>query len=108
MAVTSASSPHPSDSPHETRDAPRGNDSSPGDRRRTILTVAFLVLAVAVVFGRIGGYPFINYDDELYVGRDLPITGGFTPAGISYALRSTDPPAWIPLTRLSHMLDFQL
>lgn len=71
-------------------------------RRNTPPAVWFYVLlavATLAVYAQVHAFDFINYDDPEYV------TAGH---GIGSALTSGEAANWLPLTRLSHMLDLQL
>ncbi len=69
---------------------------------------AFLLLAVALVFGQTIRHEFINYDDPDYVYDNPPVAGGLAAAGIVWAFTHFHSGNWHPLTWLSHMLDCQL
>lgn len=68
-----------------------------------------LALAVWAVFGQTIRYGFINYDDDIYVYDNPVVTGGLSPGnmvGVFFHNNGLD--EWLPLTDLSHMLDWQL
>ena len=67
----------------------------------------FLIVAVAVVFGRTVQHGFVNYDDAVYVYENPQVASGLTSQSIPWAFRSYRS-NWHPLTWLSHMLDCQL
>jgi Flp pilus assembly protein TadD len=48
------------------------------------------------------------FDDRSFMLREKRLVAGLTGEGISWALKSTDISLYVPLTRLSTMLDFQL
>ncbi len=73
-----------------------------------IVVCAFLLLAVALVFGQTLRHGFVNYDDEKYVCKNPQVDGGLTIEGIRWAFASRHASNWHPLTWLSHMLDCQL
>jgi tetratricopeptide (TPR) repeat protein len=77
-------------------------------RRLEIGICLFLVVATFVVYARISGYNFVNYDDELYVIKNPFIKAGFSRESIVWAFTSGYAANWHPLTWLSHMLDMEL
>ncbi len=58
---------------------------------------AGLVAMVAVVYARVWGFAFVNFDDPDYVN-----TSG---RGLLWAFTSVEAANWFPVTRLSHMAD---
>jgi tetratricopeptide (TPR) repeat protein len=91
-------------------------DRQPGEggipeRFRRLLprvTALLLVLAVAAVYGRTAGFPFLAFDDELYVTGNGHVLSGLTADGVAWAFRSTHAANWHPLTWISHMADVSL
>ncbi len=69
---------------------------------------AFLLLAVALVFGQTVRHEFINFDDDKFLYENPHIAPGLTGNGISWAFTRFEGHYWIPLTRISSMLDCQL
>ena len=69
-----------------------------------------LVLAVAtlLVYGPVGTYPFVNYDDWAYVTHNPQVVPGLSWEGLTWAFRSLELSNWHPVAWLSHMLDVQL
>jgi protein O-mannosyl-transferase len=51
---------------------------------------------------------FVNFDDPLYVVKNVHVNQGLTWAGLGWAFHNTDGGIWLPLTWFSHMLDCQL
>jgi tetratricopeptide (TPR) repeat protein len=78
--------------------------------RMDVLICLFLVLATLAVYRQVGDYPFIGFDDSLYVSNNKYVKTGFTFENIKWAFSFThkDKTYWHPLTWLSHMLDVQL
>jgi len=62
---------------------------------------------VWLVFGQTVHYPFVNYDDNLYVYENPAVIGGLSLSGAKWAFTHTVALNWHPLTMLSHMLDCQ-
>jgi protein O-mannosyl-transferase len=69
-----------------------------------------LLLAVAtfVVFARVRGHDFVNYDDGTYVTRNPEVRAGLTRRSVAWAFTATEAGNWHPLTWLSLQLDAQL
>jgi Tfp pilus assembly protein PilF len=69
---------------------------------------AFLTAIVWLVFGQTLQHQFVNYDDEVYIVRNAPVTNGLTVDGIVWAFTHVHSSNWHPLTWISHMLDCQI
>jgi len=67
-----------------------------------------LVAACLMVFGRVVGFEFLNFDDNAIVSENPHVNTGFTREGVVWALTEIDYFYWQPVTWLSHMLDCQL
>ena len=80
----------------------KGNRFSPN----IILIAAMLVMMVGIVYWKVGHYPFVNFDDDLYITDNLVVHKGLTWSGIGWAFKSLNP-YWHPLTWLSHMADVE-
>jgi protein O-mannosyl-transferase len=101
---------------------PAGRSASPadpGDRTRppgtpshprwlSLAICLLLAAAVWAVFGQTVHDGFVNYDDNIYVYDNPGVTHGLSGSGVSRAFTRVDHFEWLPLTRLSHMLDCQL
>jgi tetratricopeptide (TPR) repeat protein len=68
----------------------------------------FLLLATFAAYAQVFQHDFVNYDDPDYVSENAHVRAGLTSAGLRWAFTSGDDANWLPLTRLSHMLDAQL
>src|SRR3972149_4574842 len=53
-------------------------------------------------------FEFVTWDDPNYITENPHVQGGLTWASVLWALTTSDPPYWHPLTWLSHMLDVQV
>jgi protein O-mannosyl-transferase len=78
------------------------------DKRLTASICVLLVLAVFVVFGQTLNYEFVNYDDDDQVYEHPVIKNGLSVQGIVWVFTHSDDGHWIPLNKISHMLDCQL
>jgi tetratricopeptide (TPR) repeat protein len=75
---------------------------------KPIFFCAILVIIVAGTFSAVGGFAFINLDDNDYVTENPFITTGLTYANIHWAFTHSHAGHWHPITWLSHMLDCEL
>jgi Tfp pilus assembly protein PilF len=69
---------------------------------------AGLILLVAALYAQTAGFEFVNFDDPLYVSRNIPVHLGITWAGIKAALSAVVSANWLPVTLLTHMFDAQV
>jgi tetratricopeptide (TPR) repeat protein len=67
-----------------------------------------LLLSILAVYVQVGTFDFVNYDDPGYVTENPHLQGGLTPGNIRWAFSAVVVGNWMPVTVLSHMLDFQL
>ncbi|MAE64598.1 MAG: hypothetical protein CMJ18_10055 [Phycisphaeraceae bacterium] len=75
---------------------------------RHLLVAAGLLVAVGAVYAQVHDFEFINYDDDRYVYENVAVTGGLTPGGVKWALTRSHLGFWMPVTWMSHMLDYQV
>lgn len=61
-----------------------------------------------MAFGQTRHHEFINFDDDVYVFQNPPVTAGLTQHGFVWAFTRVDHANYHPLTTLSHMVDYQL
>src|SRR5665213_660834 len=84
--------------------SPAGSES-----RWTVFWVCvFLAVITFAVFGQTGSYEFVNFSDSVNIYENTAVTGGLTRKGIAAAFEYNQSGNWIPLTTLSHILDWQL
>ena len=85
---------------------PAKSSQSPPDWRKNLWIYLLLTAATLVVFANVYQLDFLNWDDQIDVTHNAYITHGLTWSGIQWALTSVENPSfWMPITRLSHMLD---
>lgn len=78
-------------------------------QRRTVLASLVLLIATIALYYPVSYYPFINFDDDVYVTRNLQVQKGLTWSTVEWAFRSTYvADNWHPLTWMSHALDCQM
>jgi tetratricopeptide (TPR) repeat protein len=67
-----------------------------------------LILTVLGVYAQTAAFDFVNFDDPLYVSRNVAVHLGLTFAGIKSAFTTVVASNWLPVTLLSHVVDAQL
>ena len=71
--------------------------------------VAVLLVAITLaVYWQVLGHGFVNYDDDVFVTKNLHIQKGITPKSIAWAFTTMYASNWNPLTWVSHMVDWRL
>ena len=73
-----------------------------------LLLGLILLIATLALYYPVGGHPFVNYDDGLYVTQNLQVQSGLNWDTVVWSFRTFDVGTWHPLTWLSHALDCQL
>jgi len=73
-----------------------------------LLICLLLLLTTFALYARVGSFEFVNYDDPQSIIDEPHVRSGVTAAGIAWAFASGAAANWMPLTRLSEMLDCQL
>jgi len=76
--------------------------------RRPFFLGLLLVIATLALYYPVHGYPFINYDDSIYVTNNVQIQDGINWDTVRWAFTTFYLGTWNPLTWLSHALDCQL
>ncbi|MGA2904319.1 MAG: tetratricopeptide repeat protein [Candidatus Korobacteraceae bacterium] len=76
-------------------------------RQNAVLSLV-LVLVTAALYFPVHSYPFVNYDDTLYVTQNAHVQDGLTWDTVRWAFTTYHVGTWHPLTWLSHALDCQL
>ncbi len=75
---------------------------------RPLVVASAIAALTLVVYVRVAGYPFVAYDDPLYVTENPRIQRGLSIEGVAWAFRATEAANWHPLTWISHMADVEL
>ncbi len=76
--------------------------------QRTFLLSLVLVVVVVAVYSQVRNHPFCNLDDYLYVVENAHVHDGLTWKTVIWAFSCFTMANWIPLSFLSHALDYQL
>jgi tetratricopeptide (TPR) repeat protein len=66
-------------------------------------------MAVTIaVYAPVRHYPFVSFDDQLYVSENRQVAHGLTPTAIAWAFTTDRAANWHPVTWLSHLCDVQM
>jgi len=78
------------------------------DRRGARWVALALAAVTLAVFWRATECGFVNYDDPDYVTKNRYVQQGLTAESVHWAFTARYEGLWIPLTWLSHILDWQI
>ncbi len=78
------------------------------DRTAMAVVLLGLALSIAAVFGQTAGFPFLHFDDDVYVTLNPQVAEGLSPQGARWAFTHAAAGYWHPLTWLSLMADASL
>jgi Flp pilus assembly protein TadD len=79
------------------------------ERFNTNIKIALLlIVATLIVFARAGGFEFLQYDDNLYIGDNRIVQEGLSWDSAAWAFTTLSAANWHPLTWLSFLLDVRL
>lgn len=67
-----------------------------------------LALITLALYWPVTGFEFVNYDDPDYVTQNPQIQNGLTWQGAFWAFKTFQTGNWLPMTWLTHMLDYQV
>ena len=68
----------------------------------------FLILTIVMIYGQVGSFDFVDWDDGLYVTENVYVQKGLSEEGFIWAFTTSHAGNWHPITWLSHMLDCEL
>jgi tetratricopeptide (TPR) repeat protein len=94
--------------PGETVQLPPDGQSFAPDWKQTLVLSCVLIVATVAVYFRVNSFPFVNYDDTLYVTQNSKVQAGLTWDTVHWAFTSYHVGTWHPVTWMSHALDCQL
>jgi Flp pilus assembly protein TadD len=78
------------------------------DKSFFIFACLVLALGTLALYWPVGGFQFINFDDNEYVSENPVVSAGLTWHGVAWAFDGVHVGNWHPVTWISHMLDCQL
>ncbi|MGA9039728.1 MAG: tetratricopeptide repeat protein [Terriglobales bacterium] len=91
--------------------SPEKNENRAGlslsPERQTLILGLLLVVATLALYNPVSHHPFVNYDDDRYVGDNAHVKAGLHWDTVRWAFTTYDEANWHPLTWLSHALDCQ-
>lgn len=88
----------------ESRPAP----ASASSLKQNLALSLILVLITSALYLRVNYFPFVNYDDTIYVTQNPMVQDGVTWNTIRWSFTTYRVGTWHPLTWMSHALDCQL
>ena len=91
-----------------TTQSPAGAPLAAPNRKQMAVLSCVLVLATVAVYWRVNGFPFVNYDDTIYVTQNPQVQAGLTAKTIRWSFTTYNVGTWHPLTWMSHALDCEL
>jgi protein O-mannosyl-transferase len=68
----------------------------------------FLALSTFSVYFQVQDHEFLNYDDDIYITENVNLKSGLTAKSIKNVFSKLEFGAWLPITSLSYLLDYQL
>src|SRR5712692_6836414 len=102
------------ETPGESCEAQSQRDASgiaPVAQRQRLFDLAIcfaLILSTFAVYAQVGDFDFVSYDVGVYVYENGHVQTGLTPASMKWAFTAAVSNNWMPVTLLSHILDWQL
>jgi protein O-mannosyl-transferase len=75
---------------------------------RTVLLGFLLIMATVAVYSPVRSHPFFNLDDGLYVVDNVHVHNGLDRTTVKWAFTTFNMQNWIPLSLLSHAVDYRL
>jgi tetratricopeptide (TPR) repeat protein len=77
--------------------------------RKNRIVISFLLLLVTLgLYVRVHNFGFISYDDPFLFVNNPHVNSGLSWDNVIWAFTSTDRLHWMPLTWITHMIDFQI
>ena len=92
----------------EAVQAPSGLVGFLSSWKRSLILSLLLIVSTLAIYSRVDGFPFVNYDDTLYVTQNSKVQAGLTSDTLKWAFTTYHVGTWHPLTWMSHALDCQL
>ena len=72
-----------------------------------IIICVLLVFLTFATYSQVQEHEFLDYDDNSYVTENLNVKAGLTKESVMWALTTHYFASWLPVTWLSHILDYQ-
>lgn len=80
----------------------KANTSPASTRSQAFMIAVGLTVLVLAAYLQVAGFPFVSYDDSLYITQNLIIEKGLTWQSVRYAFTTGSDGSWLPLVWLSH------
>jgi len=77
-------------------------------QRLNLMVCLFLTLVIVIIYGQVGSFDFVDWDDGLYVTENAYVQKGLSVEGFIWAFTTQHSGSWQPITWLSHMMDSEL
>jgi protein O-mannosyl-transferase len=78
-------------------------------RLRGVLLIGLLLAAMTLIlYWPVQEFDFVNFDDDVFLGDNLPSYNGLSKEGLAWAFRTFHTGNWHPLTWMSHMADIEI
>ena len=78
------------------------------ERSTDLFVDLWLCLGIAAVYLHVLQYPFIRFDDPLYITENPYVQSGLSWSGIRWAFTNVSAGFWMPVTWLSFLCDYEL
>ena len=78
------------------------------DRRTLWLVALAIVAATALCYAQVRDHRFLSYDDDQFLVDNPAIQHGLDAAAVRWAFTNNHASLWLPVTWISHTLDFAL
>ena len=75
---------------------------------RTVLLGFLLIIATVALYSPVRSHPFFELDDGFYVVDNVHVHNGLDWTTVKWAFTAFDMQNWIPLSFLSHAIDYRL
>jgi len=76
--------------------------------KKIMIACIFLTVFTLAAFWQVTGFDFFNFDDDVYVTRNIYIQSGVTLDGLCRTFSTPYAEFWHPMTLISFMFDYQL
>ena len=76
-------------------------------RWQNLIICLAVALATFAVYSEVSDFQFVNFDDSVY-SLNPHNRQGLSPENLAWAFTSTEDANWLPITRLSHIVDTEL
>ena len=75
------------------------------NKTSTLIFVASIIASILVIYNQVYFFNWFSLDDGIYIVYNDFVKQGFVPDSINWAFQTFDNPYYMPLTRLSFLID---